>query len=181
MPPKSYHYNQNLFRFQLNRLKMETASDEKAPSFPLHVLRETAGFEILHGWEIFDAAQQGNASKIQLVIYEKGKIEIKTPVPGFSYINYSGTEKRYSMDAKTGAPKIFNTVPTRSYGAIYTMDVLPEIPIMDASDRIKDDYDTRALEKWYMAFCEKQSYIAYNQAARIWEMRPRMKAVCRNI
>ena len=166
VPPKEYHYNRNLFRLQLNRLKMETESGEKTPSFPLHVLKETAGFEILDGWEIFDAAQQGDAGKIQLVIYERGKIEIKTPVPGFSYINYSGTEKRYSMDAKTGVPKMFNTVPTKSYGTVYTMDPLPEIPLMDASDRIKKGYDTRALEKWFMAFCEKQSYLAYNQAAR---------------
>jgi len=160
IPPKSYHYNRNLFRLELNRLKMETAS------FPLHVLQGTGGFEILNGWEIFDAAKQGHAEKIQLVIYERGKIEIKTPVPGFSDINYSGTEKRYSMDNETGAPKMFTTIPTESYGAIYTMDPLPEIPLLDASGRIEEGYDTRALEKWFMAFCEQQSYLAYNQAAQ---------------
>lgn len=166
VPPKSYHYNRNLFRLELNRLKMETATEEKTPSFPLHVLKETGGFEILNGWEIFDAAKQSNAEKIQLVIYERGKIEIKTPVPGFSYINYSGTEKRYSMDNETGVPKMFNTVPTESYGTVYTMDPLPEIPMLDASGRIEEDYDTRALEKWFMAYCETQSYLAYNQAAQ---------------
>lgn len=166
VPPKGYHYNRNLFRLQLNRLKMGTESNEKTPSFPLHVLKETGGFEILDGWEIFDAAQQGDADRIQLVIYERGKIEIKTPVPGFSHINYSGTEKRYSMNTETGVPEISNTLPTKSYGKVYNMDPLPEIPLLDASGRIKEGYDTRALEKWFMAFCEKQSYIAYNQAAR---------------
>jgi len=166
VPPKNYRYNRNLFRLQLNDLKMATESDEKTPSFPLHVLKEIGGFEILDGWEIFDAAQQGKARKIQLVIYERGHIEIKTPVPGFSFINYAGTEKRYSMDAETGVPKIFNTVPTKSYGAAYTMDLLPEIPLLDASGRIEPGYDTRALEKWFMAFCETQSYLAYHQAAQ---------------
>ncbi|MBW2709671.1 MAG: hypothetical protein JRD04_10445 [Deltaproteobacteria bacterium] len=62
-------------------------------------------FEVLDGWEILDAAKKGAAVKIQMVVYEEGAIEIKTPVPGFSYINYAGTEKRYSMDNETGAPQ----------------------------------------------------------------------------
>lgn len=166
VPPKGYPYNRNLFRLLLNRLKMETEPDEKIPPFPIHLLKKTGGFEILDGWEILDAAQKGAAVKIQMVIYEEGTIEIKTPVPGFSYINYAGTEKRYFMDNETGAPKMFNTAPTKSYGEVYAMDPLPEIPLMDASGRIKEGYDTRALEKWFIAFCEKQSHQAYNQAAQ---------------
>jgi len=166
VPPKGYSYNQNLFRLLLNRFKMENKTAEKTPPFPIHLLKETGGFEILDGWEIFDAAEQGGAENIRMVIYEKGTIEIKTPVPGFCYINYAGTEKRYFMDKKTGVPKIFNTVPTKSYGTLYAMDTPPEIPPMDDSGRIKEGYDTRALEQWYLAFCEKQSYRAYHQAAQ---------------
>ena len=166
VPPKGYPYNRNLFRLLLNRLKMDTEADKKTPPFPIHLLKKTGGFKVLDGWEILDAAQKGAAVKIQMVIYEEGTIEIKTPVPGFSYINYAGTEKRYFMDNKTGVPKIFNVTPTKSYGKIYAMDPLPEIPLMDSSGRIKGGYDTPAQEKWFMAFCEKQSYQAYRQAAQ---------------
>ena len=86
-------------------------------------------------------------------------------MPGFSYINYAGTEKRYVMDEKTGIPKICTTIPTKSYGTVYTMEPLPEIPPLNASGRIEADYDTKPLEQWYMAFCEKQSYTAYHKAA----------------
>ncbi|MCF8131456.1 MAG: adenylate/guanylate cyclase domain-containing protein [Deltaproteobacteria bacterium] len=166
VPPKSYSYNQNLFRLLLNRLKTSPGDQAKIPGFPIHVLKETGGFQILDGWEIFDAADQGMAEKVRLVVYDKGAIEIKTAMPGFSFINYAGTEKQYFMDQKTGIPTIFNTVPTQSYGKVYAMDPLPEIPPMDPSGRIKEDYDTRALEKWFLDFCEKQSYRAYNQAAK---------------
>ncbi len=166
VPPKGYPYNQNLFRLILNRLKMETDPKKKIPSFPVHVLKETGGFEILDGWEIFQAAEQGKAPKIQLVIYEKGTIRIKTPVPGFSYINYAGTEKRFIMNEETGVPKIFNTVPTRSYGKVYDLGSLPEIPMLDPSGQIEQSYDTTDLEKWFSGFCEKESYRAYNQAAQ---------------
>ncbi len=165
-PPEDYFYDQNLFRLLLNRLKTSPSARQKIPNFPIHVLKETGGFQILGGWEIFDAAEQGNATKIRLVVYDRGTIEIKTPVPGFSYINYAGTENRYFVDQKTGFPSIFNTVPTQSYGKVYTMNPLPEIPTMDASGRIKESYDTLALEKWFLDFCEKQSYRAYNQAAQ---------------
>ena len=166
VPPEGYPYNRNLFQLLLNRLQMETEPHEKETSFPLHVLKETGGFEILNGWEIFDAAQKGEANKIHLVVYERGTIEIKTPLPGFGYINYAGTEKRYFIEPQTGAPKMFNTVPTKSYSNIYAMDSLPEIPALDSSGRMETGYDTRALEKWFFAFCEERSYHIYNQAAR---------------
>ncbi|MCG6878968.1 MAG: adenylate/guanylate cyclase domain-containing protein [Deltaproteobacteria bacterium] len=163
--PEGYPYNQNLFRLLLNRLKMKTAFRKEPVPFPIHVLKKSGGFEILDGWEVFDAARGGEAETVQLVVYEKGTIEIKTPVPGFSYINYAGTEKRYIMGEKTAVPKIYTTIPTKSYGTVYTMEPLPEIPLLNASGRFKADYDTKTLEKWYMAFCEKQSYSAYRQAA----------------
>ncbi len=165
-PPKEYPYNRNLFALLSNRLRMETKPGKKTPDFPLHVLKETGGFKILKGWEIFDAAQKGEANRIHLVVYEKGTIEIQTPVPGFGYINYSGTEKRYFIDARTGAPEMFNTVPTKSYSKIYAMDAMPEIPVLDASGNIEAGYDTRALEEWFFAFCEEKSYHIFNQAAR---------------
>ncbi len=166
IPPEGYPYNQNLFQLHLNRLRMETEPHEKGTSFPLHVLKETGGFEILNGWEIFDAAQKGEANKILLVVYERGTIEIQTPLPGFAYINYAGTEKRYFIEPQTGAPEMFNTVPTKSYHNIYAMGSLPEIPALDSSGRMKADYDTRALEKWFFAFCEEMSHQIYNQATR---------------
>ena len=166
VPPDGYAYNQNLFKLLLNRLRMETEFDEKAPFFPLHVLKKTGGFEILEGWEIFDAAQKGGANTIHLVVYETGTIEIKTPIPGFGYINYSGTEKRYVIDKQTGMPVMFNTIPTDSYGNVYNMPFLPEIPTLDASGRMEAGYDSRALEKWFFTFCEERSYRIYNQAAR---------------
>ena len=160
---------------------METAPNGKTPPFPVHVLKETGGFAILDGWEIFHAAQQGKARKINLVIYEKGAIRIKTPVPGFSYINYAGTEKRYTMDKDTGVPKMFNTVPTTSYGKVYALGSLPEIPLLDASGRITQGYDTADLERWFAAFCEEQSYLAYHEAAGTWETAFRTRPDCRNI
>ncbi len=166
VPPETYRYNRNLFHLLVNRLNMRTSSDEKVPAFPIHVLRETGGFQILDGWEIFHAAKKANAHKIRLVIYERGTVEIKTPVTGFAHINYSGTEKRYAMDQETGVPIGHTTVPTKSYGTIYALESLPEIPLLSASNQISEGYDTRDLEKWYMAFCEKQSYRAYQQAAR---------------
>ena len=166
VPPKEHPYNRNLFALLSNRLRMVSNPGEKMPSFPLHVLKETGGFEILEGWEIFDAAQKGGADRIHLVVYEKGIIEIKTPVPGFGYINYSGTEKRYYINARTGAPEMFDTVPTKSYSKMYAMDAMPEIPVLDASGNFAADYDTEPLEKWFFAFCEEKSYHIFNQAAR---------------
>ena len=44
---------------------------------------------------------------------------------------------------------------------------MPEIGVrLDASGNIEAGYDTRALLKWFFAFCEEKSYHIYNQAAR---------------
>jgi hypothetical protein len=59
VPAQKLPYNQNLFRLLLNRLKTTASGQEKIPDFPIHVLKETGGFQILDGWEIFDAAEQG--------------------------------------------------------------------------------------------------------------------------
>jgi len=145
------------------------------------VLKETGGFQILDGWEIFDAADQGMAEKVCLVVYDKGAIEIKTAMPGFSYINYAGTEKQYFMDQKTGIPTIFNTVPTQSYGKVYTMDPLPEIPPMDASGRIKR-ITTRVPLKNGSSISVKSSLTAPTiRLQKTWETESRMRSACRNI
>ena len=170
-PPKKYPYNRNLFALLSNRLRMETKPEEKTPYFPLHVLKETGGFKILDGWEIFDAAQKGEANRIHLVVYERGTIEIQTPVPGFGYINYSGTEKRYFIDARTGAPEMFNTVPTKSYSKMYAMDAIPEIPVLDASGNIETSYDTVPLKNGFLPFVKKNPTIFTIRPLRIWAMR----------
>ena len=166
VPPESYRYNHNLFNLIHNRLRIAKKTDPKVPLFSLHVLKKREGFEILEGWEIYDAAQRGGAKKIRLVVYEEGNVEIKTPIPGFCYINYAGREKRYFVNPQTGVPEGVASVPTKRYSDIYAMEPLPEIPKLNASGRIEKDYDLRPLEQWFYAFCEKQSYKLHNRAAR---------------
>ena len=119
--------------------------------------------------------------RFNLVIYEKGAIQIKTPVPGFSYINYAGTEKRYAMDKDTGVPQMFNTIPTTSYGKVYALGSLPEIPRLDASGRIEQGYDTADLEKCLPPFVRNNPTAPTMRPPGIWEMAFRTRPDCRNI
>ena len=166
VPPKDFPYNQNLFSLIYNRLRMEKGTEQKVPLYSLHVLKKREGFEILEGWEIYDAARKGGAQKIRMVVYEEGDIEIITPIPGFCYINYAAREKRYFINQQTGRPEEVRSIPTRHYSDLYAMEPLPDIPKLDASDHIEKKYDLRQLEKWFYGFCEKQSHELFNQAAR---------------
>ena len=163
-PPKGYEYNRNLFNFLVNQFFLGGGKTEKIPFFPLHILqKDDQGLEILDGWEVYDAARIGGSRKIQIVFYKERDVEIETPLTSFYYINFSGKEKTVYFDTETRKPSVFTTVPTGSYKDVYTIGDLPDIPELDSSVKIKQGYDTPALEKWFYGYCEEKTLELYEK------------------
>ena len=167
LPPKGYQYNNDLFNFMINQLIIGVQTEEKVPLFSLHLIQKGDNrFEILDGWEVYDAAKRAGSKKIQTVFYKETDIDIETPLTGFYYINYAGREKRYYPDPETGEPISVTPIPTRSYKDVYVMGDTPDMPELDSSGNIKEGYNTLDLEKWYYGYCEEKAFEIYQRAQR---------------
>ncbi|MDZ7695551.1 MAG: CHASE2 domain-containing protein [Deltaproteobacteria bacterium] len=165
--PDSYHYNQNLYNFLVNQVLLDPLEEERLPYFPLRlIVKDGEGYEILGGWEIFDAATRVRSKKIDVIFYHEQDIDIRTPVTGLFRINYSGTEKRVFLDPVSGKPKIHHTVPTKSYVDAYALDELPNIPPLNRSGKMDPNHDTRMLEEWFLSLCETRSQEVYGRAEK---------------
>ena len=166
-PPKGYEYNRNLFNFMVNQFIIGVQTEEKVPLFPLHLLQQGDNrFDILDGWEVYDAARLAGSKKIQTIFYKETDIDIKTPLTGFYYINYAGKEKQYYPDPETGEPIAVTPIPTGSYKDVYVMGDTPDMPELDSSGNIKEGYNTLDLEKWYYGYCEEKAFEIYQRAQR---------------
>ena len=166
-PPRTYTYNRELYHFLYNQLVLGVQGEDEIPLFPLHVLvKDDRSYEILDGWEMYEAAKMAESQKILVIYYQKKNVEIKTPVPGFFSINYAGREKRYFMDPESGVPRVVTTIPTESYKEIYDIGDLPSIPELNHAGEIKEGYDRLSLKKWFFAYCEKRAQEIYTQAEK---------------
>ena len=164
-PPEIFKYNRELYNFLYNQLLLGVQADERIPLFPLHILvKEDNSYEIIGGWEVYDAAKKAGSKKVLAVYYEKRDVVIKTPVPGFFSINYAGSEKRYFIDAAYGEPRAVTTIPTESYKEVYQSEDLPRIPELNHEGDIEEEYDILSLRKWFLAYCEKKAGEIYEQA-----------------
>ena len=167
VPPKGYEYNRNLFNFMINQLIIGVQTEEMVPLFPLHLLQQGDNhFEILDGWEVYDAAKRAGSNKIQTILYKETDIDIETPLTGFYYINYAGREKRYYPDPGTGEPIAVTPIPTTSYKDVYVMGDTPHMPELDRSGNIREGYNALDLEKWYYGYCEEKTFEIYQRAQR---------------
>ena len=167
VPPKGYPYNQNLFNFLVNQQLIGVQTKEKIPLFPLHLAQKGNNrYEILDGWEIFDAAKRVGSKKIQIIFCKESDIYIETPQTGFFYINYAGREKQYFSDPETGAPIAVTCIPTESYSNIYAMGEIPDMPELEKSGAIIKDYEKQELEKWFLSYCEEKAFAIFKRAKR---------------
>lgn len=156
-PSAGAHYNANLQHLVANTL-MASPNAIRVPAFALDVwLHDDGRFEILDGWEIWQAAQSAGADKIHMVVHRQRDITIPTPITGFFHINYAGREKIFYTHAKTGAVKAHTPIPTASYGAVYGLDDLPDLPALQPDGRLADDVDKNALEAWFIRYCRAKS------------------------
>ena len=167
VPPQAFKYNREFYNFLYNQIVLSVQTEEKIPLFPIHLLAAgNNSYEILEGWEVFDAAKKAGSKKVLAVYYEKRNVEINTSVPGFFYINYAGREKRYFIDSAGGAPRAVTTIPTESYKEVYEIGDLPPIPELNDAGDIKEGYDTLPLKKWFLAYCEQKAQEIYSQAEK---------------
>jgi len=166
-PPPGHARNANLYNLLADQLLIGIQTPDRIPLFPLHLLRRADNrLEILEGWEIFAAARRAGSTKIRAVFYTRQDLTIKTPFTGLYPINYAGREKRYSLDPETGTAVPVTTIPTRSYGEVYELEPLPDIPELDRNRSIPPDYDLGPLETWFLRYCEDRAFAIYQDAGR---------------
>ncbi|MBF0117727.1 MAG: CHASE2 domain-containing protein [Desulfobacterales bacterium] len=163
-----YKYNKNLVKCMTNL--MAFAESGRMPHFPIHLVEKSDGsLEVIDGWEVLDSAKEAQASKIMAILYKEKNLEIKTPEKGFFYINYSGKEKRFHANKKTGKVETLTTIPTEGFHNVYTILSPPDIPDLDKEGNIVSTFNKKELYSWFIQFCEKTAqkedgqYFLYNQ------------------
>ena len=163
--PDNYRYNRDLHRLMLNRLVLGYEGGGRIPLYPLHLLeRENGSFEILDGWEIFDAAAAGGAEKVSAVLYREQNLTLETPIGSFFYINYAGREESFHRDSESGGLKSHRPIPTGSYRDVYSLPDLPDLPALSAGGNIREDFDRREIERWFIELCAREGRAAYEAA-----------------
>lgn len=125
------HFNENLYRSIQQDFRLNFPDDpEKIPAYPVRLVKRADGWELLEGFEAWEAAKAMGSKKVRAILCEEKTVEIafgKT-MPNSYPINFGARQEQYYRDPVTKQRATFSAIPRSSYVDVYNTPVLPALP-----------------------------------------------------